>query len=197
MPPAKAPLNSRTAALVDKKLPRYFTREEVRRILSHCSEHHKTDIYFLISFLWCTGVRVSEATAIKTDDINLADRTVRVHSLRRRDGHIRCIPIKADFAAEISVWIQRKHLKAGDRLFPVTRKTAYNWVVWACRESGFLDGRTHPQIFRHSFAVNLLTQGMPVTVVQECLGHRDLSETLIYTKIVDFNPLKLFDHLEF
>ncbi len=193
----KPPLKFGEAAADGKKLPRYLTREEVHSILTHCFERRKTDIYFLISFLWCTGVRISEATAIQVEDVNLADRTVRVRSLRRRDGHIRCIPIKADFAAEITVWMQRKKLQAGDRLFPVTRKTAYNWVVWACRESGLSDGRTHPQVFRHSFAVNLLAQGVPVTFVQECLGHRDLSETLVYTRIVDFNPLTLFNHLKF
>jgi site-specific recombinase XerD len=197
MPPEKAPLKSRAASPDNKKLPRYFIREEVHRILSTCTEHHKTEIYFLVSFLWCTGIRVSEATAIKVEDVSLADHTVAVRSLRRRDGHIRLIPIRTDFAAEIAVWIQHKQLKAGDRLFPVTRKTAYNWVVWACRESGFRDGRTHPQVFRHSFAVNLLNQGIPITVVQECLGHMELAETLVYTKIVASNPLKLFDHLEF
>jgi site-specific recombinase XerD len=191
------PLKRGTLEPGDKKYPLYFTREEIHRILSLCFEHRKTDIYFLVDFLWCTGVRVSEATAMKVEDINIADRTVMVRSLRRRDGHIRDIPIKADFAAEITVWIQRKQLAASDRLFPITRKTAYNWVVWACRESGFSDGRTHPQVLRHSFAVNLLAQGVPVTFVQKYLGHRNLSETLVYTKIADFSPQKLFDRLEF
>lgn len=191
------PLPSQEAALDGKKLPRYFTREEIHRILTCCFENRKTDIYFLISFLWCTGVRVSEATSLRVEDVDLVDRVVEVRSLRRRDGHVRYIPIKADFAAEITVWLQRKQLKAGDRLFPITRKTAYNWVVWACRESGFNDDRTHPQAFRHSFAVNLLAQGIPITLVQECLGHRDLSETLIYAKIVDSNPRMLFNHVKF
>lgn len=181
----------------DQKLFRYFTREEIRLILANCSEHRKSDIYFLVKFLWCTGIRVSEAIALKAKDVNLDTRLVRVQSLRRRDGHIRNIPIKSDFAAEIAEWIQSRQLTAEDRLFPVTRKTAYNWVVWACRQSDFHDGRANPQVFRHSFAVNLLVQGIPVSLVQECLGHRDLSETLAYTKMIDCNPLRLFEFLEF
>ncbi|MDR3563246.1 MAG: site-specific integrase [Negativicutes bacterium] len=179
------------------RLPRYFTADEIRAILAHCSSARKVDIYFLVNLLWRTGIRVSEAIALVAADIDPATHQIQIRSLRRRDGHVRVIPLHTDFSTEINDWIGQKQLADSDRLFPVTRKTAYNWVAWACRQAGFTDGRAHPQILRHSFAVNLLAQGMPVTIVQEFLGHTDLAETLIYTRLVHIDPRKLFESLTF
>ena len=45
-----------------------------------------------------------------------------------------------------------------------------------------LDG--HPHTFRHSFAVNCISHQVPITVLREWLGHRDITQTLIYTQIL-------------
>jgi integrase/recombinase XerC len=44
--------------------------------------------------------------------------------------------------------------------------------------------RSHPHSFRHTYAIVNLAQGVPVTVVQEWLGHANILNTLIYTRIL-------------
>ena len=197
MPSSKTKNKELVTTPKSRIIPQYFTREEIHQILSSDLKQKKPIIYFLIDFFWRTGVRVSEATAIVVDDIDFKDYTIRIRSLRRRNTHVRFIPFTADFANEIATVIRRRQLTLSDKLFPISRKTAYNWVVSACRNANFIDDRAHPQTLRHSFAVNLLSQGMPLTFIQECLGHQDLAETLVYTWIVNLNPRKLFNSLQF
>lgn len=164
-------------------LPEYFTRDEVSLILSdHLREKHYK-AYFLCLFLWNTGMRVSEALSVRVQDIDLRNRVVRVKTLKRKN-HIRTIPLKAEFVGEIAVWINQNELKRQNRLFNFTRRTALNYVKLACKEAGIKDKRCHPHTFRHSFAVNCIVQGVPITVLREWLGHRDITKTLIYTKIL-------------
>lgn len=178
-------------------LPEYFTRYEMNQILSYPLKLQQPEIYFLVSFLWRTGARVSEALSATVADIDLGLGAISIRTLRRRDGHVRSIPLQPDFAAQVIKWIECRNLLAHDRLFAITRKTAYNWVLSACRRAGFDDGRAHPQSIRHSFAVNLLSQGLPITTLQDLLGHADLGKTLIYTRLIEKNSSNLLDTIHF
>lgn len=178
-------------------LPKYFTRREMNQILSYSLKLRQPETYFLVSFLWRTGVRVSEALAATAADIDPVRSAIHVRTLRRRDGHIRIIPLQSDFAAEVTQWIACRNILTTDRLFNITRKTAYNWVLHACRLAGLDDGRAHPQTIRHSFAVNLLSQGLPITTLQDLLGHADLGKTLIYTRLIEKDNPTLLDTIHF
>lgn len=171
---------SRTFA---KNLPKYFTSEEVRLILSDSLRQEGYDSYFLCLFLWNTGVRISEALSVKVDDIDLMAKAMRVTTLKRTN-HIRVIPIQNGFVGEIALWINLKGTKRGDYLFNISRKTAYNYVRKACNIAGIFDDRSHPHSFRHAYAVNCILHSVPVTVLQQWLGHRDITKTLIYTQIL-------------
>lgn len=179
-----------------RTLPKYFTAEEVNLILTDSLKEKKYKAYFLCLFLWNTGVRVSEALSVRVKDINLMGRTMRVDTLKR-NNHERVIPLQTGFVGEIALWINQNGLKRDDRLFDFSRRTAFNLVRSACSQAGISDDRCHPHTFRHSFAVNCLLQGVPITVLQEWLGHRDISKTLIYTKILAHDSRQFIEGVKF
>jgi len=88
-------------------------------------------------------------------------------------------------------------LKREDKLFQYNRKTAYNYVLEACTVAGIKDERSHPHTFRHSFAVNCILHGVPITVLRDWLGHRDITKTLIYTQILAHDSRVFMDQVAF
>lgn len=167
----------------DKRLPKYFSIDEARMILSDRLRQEDYDSFFICLFLWSTGVRISEALSVRSQDIDLIGKALRVSTLKRK-GHVRVIPLQNGFVGEIALWINFKELKRSDSLFDISRKTAYNYVKKACKFSGINDDRCHPHTWRHAFAVNCIIQQTPITVLREWLGHRDITKTLIYTQII-------------
>lgn len=184
------------ARVFARNLPKYFTADEVRIILSDSLKTEDYDAYFLCLFLWNTGVRISEALAVKAEDIDLIGKALRVATLKRK-GHLRVIPIQNGFIGEIALWINLKGIKRGDHLFQMSRKTAYNYVRKACNMAGVFDDRCHPHTFRHSFAINCIIQQVPVTILKEWLGHRDITKTLIYTNILAQDTKIFMDNVRF
>jgi integrase/recombinase XerD len=67
----------------------------------------------------------------------------------------------------------------------------------ACKLAGLNDGRDHPHTFRHSFAINCIIQSVPVTVLREWLGHRDITKTLIYTQILAQDSRVFMENVRF
>lgn len=61
-------------------------------------------------------------------------------------------------------------------------------VTEAARQAG-LDKRVSCHTFRHSFATHLLESGADIRTVQELLGHRDVTTTMVYTHVLNRGPL--------
>ncbi len=187
--------NRGVARIFNKSLPKYFTSDEARRILDNLKEQDY-DCFFLSLFLWNTGLRISEALSVTVADIDLIGKALRVTTLKRK-GHIRVLPLQNGFIGELALWINVKGLKRDDSLFQMSRKTAYNYIKYSCNLSGIEDERCHPHTWRHTFAVNCIIQGVPVTVLREWLGHRDITKTLIYTQILAQDTKVFMDGVRF
>jgi integrase len=181
---------------LSKPLPKYFNQDEIRSILSEELRQEDYCSWFLCLFLWNTGLRVSEALSVKVEDIDLMGRVLTVRTLKRQN-HIRVIPLQNGFVGEISLWINQQTLKRKDFLFSFNRITAFNKVRKACRLAGLNDDRDHPHTFRHSFAINCIVQSVPVTVLREWLGHRDITKTLIYTQILAQDSRVFMENVRF
>jgi site-specific recombinase XerD len=179
-----------------KPLPKYFSQDEVQQLL--CEELRRADYtaWFMCLFLWNTGMRVSEALSVRVADIDLRARALKVKTLKRRD-HTRVIPLQNSFVGEVSIWINEKALKRKGKLFSFNRVTAFNKTKKACEFARLNDERGHPHTFRHSFAVNCIMHGVPITVLREWLGHRDITKTLIYTQILAQDSREFMENVRF
>jgi len=182
-------------------LPRYFREDEVKAILSACEIHGRRDLALLVDFLWKTGMRVSEALAVRFGDIDPYAKTIRVVTLKRprRKGRgrkpnprpaERIIPIPDDLLARLSTERIKRGAGPDDLIFAgrngsrADRSTLHRRVRRACQLAGLEDDRAHPHTFRHSYAVHLLRHGVPLTVVQRLLGHSSIETTAIYLAVV-------------
>ncbi len=184
-------------------LPHYFTSEEVNRILSACRNQQERVV---IRFLWQTGVRAEEALGVRWLDVNFHDRLVRVVTLKKKmrkargrrptREHERTIPMDDALTSSFLLWKEEMQRKAErsrsserrerimEYVFPFSYSRLYQLVRGIVLRAGLDEERAHPHTFRHSFAVHLLKQGVPITVVQQLLGHSSIENTVIYTVII-------------
>jgi len=149
----------------------------------------------LLELLYASGLRVSEATGLDADDLDLAAATVRVIGKGDKE---RLLPV-----GEIAVdWLRRYETAVrpallalhavpshrggpvflGNRGRRLSRQQAWDVVTRAAAAAG-LAGRASPHTLRHSFATHLLEGGADLRIVQELLGHASISTTQIYTHL--------------
>lgn len=144
----------------------------------------------MLEVLYACGLRVSELTGLRLDQLNLRQGVVRVTGKGSKE---RLVPL----GEEAIVWLQR-YLQAGrapllggqpsDVLFPsrqgreMTRQTFWHRIKLHASQAGIRSALS-PHTLRHAFATHLLNHGADLRVVQMLLGHSDLSTTQIYTHV--------------
>jgi len=151
----------------------------------------------LIEVLYATGMRVSEAAALKLPEINWNSNEIRVVSGKGNKERIVLLGRYARKALEHYVAEPRGALLAkkrnrldyttdavwiNSRGTPLSAHAIYTMVLDYAGRAGILK-HVSPHTLRHSFATHLLQNGADLRVVQELLGHQSLSSTQIYTRI--------------
>ncbi|MBI1826860.1 MAG: site-specific tyrosine recombinase XerD [Planctomycetes bacterium] len=144
----------------------------------------------LLELLYATGMRVSEVTDLTLDRINLKLGYVRCIGKGRKE---RIVPVGKYAIEAVDTYIDtlRSRLlgnRFSDALFlSRTGKALDRTNVWRIvRKYAILAGidkHLSPHILRHSFATHLLAGGADLRIVQELLGHADLSTTQVYTHV--------------
>ncbi len=184
-----------TLPKVEKRLPKFIYENEIDEFFSSIdtsNELGKRD-KLIFNLLYSSGLRVSELTSLRIKDVNINDRVISVHGKGSKD---RLVPMSIDtqelFLEYLS--LSRPHLlKKSDNLdndivflnFKGTSLTSRGVrdILNRLIEDSSSNLRISPHTFRHSFATHLLNNGMDVRMVQELLGHSNLSTTQIYTKV--------------
>jgi integrase/recombinase XerD len=179
---------------LSRKAPHYLTKEEVHHIISLI---RKPRDQMIIDFLWNTGVRVSELINVRVSDIDSYVGVVTVKTLKQKRPTERSIPIPKEFLNRILDYAEYNSLIGSDFLFHLTRQDIFYLVSRYCKLAGIDKKRSHPHIFRHSFAVNCVIQGISGTVLAEWLGHSGLGTVMIYARALAKDTKHLRDGLEF
>ncbi len=175
-----------------RTLPTVLTVAEMDKLLAAPNTDEPLAIRdrALLEFAYATGVRVSELIAIKSQDISLVDRVVRVLG---KGGKERIIPFGRSALGAISLYAHevrptldrgktRGYLFLNARGTPLSRVGAWGVIKATARRAG-LAKRVTPHTLRHTFATHLLEGGADLRAVQEMLGHADLSTTQLYTHV--------------
>ena len=169
-----------------KKLPKVMTVSEIEKILTN----HLNDIESVIlELLYGAGLRVSELVNLDINNIELSSRYVRCTGKGSKE---RIIPIGEKAKKSILKYLkdreillkkyklETKHFLIKDNGHFVTRQDVY---VFIRKQGEILKKHISPHTLRHSFATHMLENGADLRVVQELLGHSDVSTTQIYTHV--------------
>lgn len=178
---------------IPKKLPVYLTEQEVDSLLSITL---KTPYDYrnkaMLEMLYATGLRISELCNLKISDIDLTNAFVRVFGKGRKE---RIVPMSDLVIQYLSTYIANYRpllLKttSSDYLFisnsqkNISRQAFFKIIKAECKRAG-IQKNVSPHILRHSFATHLLKHGADLRVIQELLGHEDISTTQIYAHLVN------------
>ena len=181
-----------------RRLPKAISVAEVERLLDAAGPGPQDDPRgirdrALLEFLYATGARISEATALDVDGLTLDGEPAVL--LDGKGGKQRIVPLGRYAAAALDAYLVRARpaLAAGaTRTVPpavflnaragrLTRQGAWA-VLRAAAERANLP-QVSPHTLRHSFATHMLDGGADIRVVQELLGHASVTTTQIYTLV--------------
>jgi len=185
-----------------KRLPKAITIAEVNRLLDAAGpgpddmsgEPRLLRDRALLEFLYGTGARISEATGLDVDELQLGDDPVV--RLAGKGGKHRVVPVGSYAVRALEAYLVR----ARPALAAASRRVSVSPAVFLNARGGRLTrqgawgvlhaaaGRARlpevtPHTLRHSFATHLLDGGADIRVVQELLGHASVATTQIYTLI--------------
>ena len=170
-----------------KRLPKVMTVEEVSQILS--SNLNATEA-LILELLYGCGLRVSELVNLKLNNIDINSKYIQCYGKGSKE---RIVPFGKKAQSALKKYLKQRDLiilknKLSDTkiLFlkddgkSLTRQDIYNFI----RTQGEkIHKHISPHTLRHSFATHLLENGADLRVVQELLGHSDVSTTQLYTHI--------------
>jgi site-specific recombinase XerD len=167
--------------------PEVMTPDEVAAIIGACSAKARTGIRnrALLTLLYRSGLRISEALALKPSDINLSEHTVRVLHGKGNKATTRGFHPSATDA--LARWLDTRRglgLRNGPLFCTLAGKPIYAQYVrillGRLADQVGVDKRVHPHGLRHTFAVELERAGTPVTVISKLLGHSSIAVTSRY-----------------
>ncbi len=175
-----------------KHLPDYLSIQEIEALLKSPNLRKAQGIrdQACLELMYATGLRASEVADLKTGHINFETSYLRITGKGEKQ---RIVPMGRSARDSVKKYLERvrsKWVKDGDQdaLFvsrsgkKLSRQTIWMILKKYIRNAG-LKKRVYPHILRHSFATHLLENGADLRVVQELLGHSDISTTQIYTHV--------------
>ena len=187
-----------------RTLPVALTVNEVNNLLEQPDTKKQLGLRdrALLETLYATGIRVSELINLKFTDLHEELKLVKVFGKGSKE---RLIPI-----SEVALsWIDSYKEKVRDPLIlkigkntdfifinsrggSLTRQAVWQIIKHYCKMAGIQKNVT-PHTLRHTFATHLLENGADLRVVQEILGHSDISTTQIYTNLSQKHILQVYE----
>ena len=171
---------------LSQRLPKVLSMEEVEIILkSKLSKRNRA----IIELMYAAGLRVSELCSIEIQNIDLNSKFVRCVGKGSKE---RIVPIGNKAIKAIQEYLKerdyilKKNNKTKAPLFirenavGITRIEVYDIIK---NLGQLVNKKITPHMLRHSFATHLLENGADLRVVQELLGHSDVSTTQLYTHV--------------
>ena len=176
-----------------KKLPDILSVSEIETLLNSFNLKKDNGVRdrAIISLLYSCGVRVSELINLNLTNLFLDSDIIKIFGKGNKE---RIVPIGSQAIGHLNMYIEnirplyskRSNTKGAlflsNRGLRISRKTIWNIIKIASINSG-ISKAISPHTFRHSFASHLLEGGASLRIVQELLGHENISTTQIYTHL--------------
>jgi integrase/recombinase XerC len=186
-----------------KRLPKFLFEEEMENLLALPGEGFSGQRDRLIlQMFYSTGCRAAELVGMNIADINLeAGRVMVLGKGRKRRPVFLSGQAKKALKDYLPIRESRILVQKGDvqrALFLSERgerltTSGISYIIGGYWKRLGIGKKITPHMFRHSFATHLLNKGLDIRVVQELLGHSNLSTTQIYTHVGLENLRKVYE----
>jgi integrase/recombinase XerC len=184
-----------------QKLPEVMTPEQVNTLIDGVAAG-KLERPFpardraIFELLYGCGVRVSELAGLNLEDVDRAERWLRVRGKGRKE---RQVPLPGQAAGALERYLSQRPVVRDERAVflnhrgqRLTARGIRDIVkLYATLISG--DPSIHPHSFRHAYATHLLADGADLRSIQELLGHARLSTTQKYTQVSLTGLMAVYD----
>lgn len=184
---------------LDKHLPQFLTEEEVIKLIESALPKDAKDEMGLrdraiLETFYSTGMRISELVGLNAMDLDFIGGIAKVMGKGKKE---RIVPIGDVACAAIRKYLDKRKgneeavflNKNGKR---ITTRGVRGIVLKYIKKAGVKQG-VSPHTLRHSFATHLLNRGADLRMVQELLGHANLSTTQIYTHLTTERLKSVYD----
>jgi integrase/recombinase XerD len=176
----------------DRRLVPYLLRDEVQALLDAPDPATREGIRdrAMLHLAICAGLRVSELTALRIDDVTVSSMSIQVRGKGRRE---RAMPLWKTTATALRAWLTVRGTPAVPEVFVNRRGQAMSrWAfayllkqyaeIAAQRCPGLLNKRVSPHVLRHTCAMIVLQATQDIRKVSLWLGHSNLATTEVYTR---------------
>lgn len=193
------PITSLSSPKQEKRLPKFLTEEEVRRLIEAAFGKDEKDIRGLrdraiLETFYSTGMRISELVGLNREDLDFISCIAKVRGKGKKE---RIVPIGDTALRAIRKYLEERKKestalflnKSGNR---ISARGVRDIVEKYILRSGTRQGIS-AHTLRHSFATHLLNRGADLRSVQELLGHANLSTTQIYTHLTTERLKSVYD----
>lgn len=183
-----------------KSLPKSLNEKEVKDLIKAANYNPETDLKsqkltkkrdkLILMMLYSAGLRVSELINLRVKDIDFDERTIPIRGKGDKDRIVLFDKHTKDLIIEYLEirGTDSEYLfvnKKGNHLTP----RYIQLMIKKYAEKANIKKKITPHVLRHSYATHLLKNGVNIRIIQQLLGHSDLSTTQIYTN-VDMETIK-------
>ena len=178
---------------IEKKLPDYLTEDEVDKLLNIVlNDSYDYRNKAMLETLYGTGIRISELINIKLSDIDFSECFIRITGKGSKDRIVPFNDVCKEYLEKYINEYRNDLLKNKDSEYvfinnlsnKISRQGFFKILKQICIKQG-ISKNVSPHLLRHSFATHLLNNGADLRIIQELLGHSDLSTTQIYTEVLN------------
>jgi integrase/recombinase XerD len=177
---------------IERYLPETLNEMDVERLIDSVQVTQPLGLRdrAMLELLYASGLRISELANARLENLNLEERILRVTG---KGNKTRLVPVGRRACESLAAYLSAERPKlvkprSGSEIFLSARGTKLTTVrLWQivkerARHSG-LQANIYPHLLRHSFATHLLGNGADLRIIQEMLGHSDISTTQVYTHV--------------
>lgn len=192
---SKLPINYLYPSRNENKLPSFFSKEEVKRILEVTTNiKHKA----MLMTIYSCGLRVSELVQLKIGDVRSADHLIVIRQSKGNKDRM------VTLSERLLQTLRNYYLdyKPKEYLFEGEKGGMYSvrsvqLILKKAMHMANIKRQGSVHTLRHSFATHLIEAGTDIRVVQELMGHGSVKTTMIYTHITDQLKRKTPSPLDF
>jgi len=162
-----------------------FMPEEKRRFLEAVDREGNERDKMIMHFLFTTGLRLGEMVSLNVEKVK--DKSIMTYRvLKQKKIMSNDLPISRDLQEQLKKYLdykksQGEHVHPRSPLFTITGRQIQRLVDRYVKLAG-LERSFHPHCFRHTRAIELIRDNVPIQVVAGILGHTNINSTFVYTQ---------------